>query len=93
MTKNDEEKPSGIWNTMKSAAGSLLGLTGRGKEEGPTEGTTDMDVDSMGPVIEDREEEELSEVVFQSLLESCPDDQFAVRSVIIFVIFRSSVSI
>ena len=82
--KNDEEKPSGLWSSAagfaKSAVGTVataFGLSGRSKDEG----VTDMDVDSMGTVIEDGGEEELSEVVFQSLLESCPDDEVVVRSV------------
>ena len=78
MTKNDEEKSSssGIWSSVKSAAGSIataIGLSGRSKDEG----ITDMDVDSMGPVVEDGEE--VCEALFQSLLESCPDDEVVVR--------------
>ena len=75
---NEEEKPSGFFGTFKSFGSSIasaIGLTGRSQDEG----SSDMDLDSMGPVVEDGEE--ISEVLFQSLLESCTDDEVVVRSV------------
>ena len=86
-TKDDEEKPSGI---LKSAVGlvksvaTAMGLAGQSKDDG----ITDMDVDSMGPVND--EGEEMSEVLFQSLLDSCTEDEVVVRSVRNGLIFRSS---
>ena len=84
-TKDDEEKPSGLFQSaagfVKSVATSL-GLAGRSKDDG----ITDMDVDSMGPVND--EGEEMSEVLFQSLLDSCTEDEVVVRSVKKFLIFR-----
>ena len=76
--KNDEEKSSGLLETLKSIGSSVasaIGFPSRSQDED----TTDMDVDSMGPVIEDGEE--ISEAVFSSLLENCPDDEIVVRSV------------
>ena len=83
MTKeNEEEKSSGLWSKVASgvmsAAGSVasaIGLSGRGKDDG----IIDVDDDSLGPVVGDGEE--LSEVLFQSLVESCPDDSVVVRLV------------
>ena len=75
---NDVEKPSGFFGTFKSFGSSIasaIGLTGRSQDEG----SSNMDLDSMGPVVED--EEDISEVLFQSLLESCTDDEVVVRSV------------
>ena len=75
---NDQEKQSGILGSLKSFGSSLasaIGLTGRSQDEG----SSNMDLDSMGPVVED--EEDISEVLFQSLLESCTDDEVVVRSV------------
>ena len=76
-TKDDEEKPSGILQSPagfgKSAA-TVVGLAGRSKDDAIT------DVDSMGPVNDDREE--LSEVLFQNLLDSCTEDEVLVRSVL-----------
>ena len=72
---------------MKSAAGTLttaMGWAGRSKDDG----ITDMDVDSMGPVND--EGEEMSEVLFQSLLESCTEDEVVVRSVRKCLVFRST---
>ena len=84
MTKeNEEEKSSGLWSKVASgvmsAAGSVasaIGLSGRSKDDD----IIDVDEDSMGPVTGDGEE--LSEVIFQSLLDSCPEDSVVVRSVL-----------
>ena len=69
---------SGLWSSVKSAAGtvvSALGLSGRSKDDG----IIDTNDDSMEPVIEVREE--LSDVMFHCLLDSCPEDLVVVRSV------------
>ena len=72
---------------MKSAAGTLaatIGWNGQSKDDC----VTDMDVDSIGPIIEIGEE--ISEVLFQSLLDFCPEDEVVVRSVRKCLVFRSS---
>ena len=53
------------------------------------DGIIDTDDDSMEPVIEDGEE--LSDVMFHCLLDSCPEDSVVVRSVG-YLIFSSSPS-
>ena len=80
--KNDEEKSSGLWSKVASgvmsAAGSVasvIGLSGRGKDDG----IIDVDDDSLGSGVGDGEE--FSEVLFQSLVESCPDNSVVVRLV------------
>ena len=82
---NDEEKPSGFFGSLKSIGSSVasvgssfasvIGLSGRGKDDG----IIDVDDDSLGPVVGDGEE--LPEVIFQSLVESCPDNSVVVRLV------------
>ena len=80
--ENEEQKPSGFWSKVgsgvMSAAGSVvsaIGFSGRSKDDD----IIDVDDDSLGPVVGDGEE--LSEVIFQSLVESCPDNSVVVRSV------------
>ena len=83
---NDEEKPSGFFGTLKSLGSRVVSVvTGRSNDEG----STDMDLDSMGTVVEDGEE--ISEVLFQSLTESCTDEEVVVRSVR-YLTFRASLS-
>ena len=85
---NDEEKPSGLMGFLKSTGSFVVSaFTGRSKDA--DEGSTDMDLDSMGTVVQDGEE--ISEVMFQSLLDNCPDESVVVRSVRCFI-FRSSPS-
>ena len=78
--EDDDEKSSGLlMGLVKSAVDTLaaaVGWNGQSKDDC----ITDMDVDSMGPIIEIGEE--LSEVLFQSLLDSCTEDEVLVRSVI-----------
>ena len=86
---NNEEKSSSFFGTLKdlgsSVASVIVGLSGRSKDDD----IIDVDDDSMGPGMEDGEE--ISEVMFQSLLDTCPDDSVVVRSVRCFI-FRSSPS-
>ena len=76
---NNEEKSSGFLGSLKSfgssVASAIVGLSGRSKDDD----IIDVDDDSMGPMMEDGEE--FSEVMFQSLLDYCPDDSVVVRSV------------
>ena len=90
---NNEEKSSSFFGTLKvlgssaivGVASAIVGLSGRSKDDD----IIDVDDDSMGPVMEDGEE--ISEVMFQSLLDTCSDDSVVVRSVRCFI-FRSSPS-
>ena len=86
---NNEEKSSGFLGSLKSfgssVASAIVGLSGRSKDDD----IIDVDDDSMGPGMEDGEE--ISEVMFQSLLDNCPDESVVVRSVRCFI-FRSSPS-
>ena len=80
---NNEEKSSSFFGTLKvlgssaivGVASAIVGLSGRSKDDD----IIDVDDDSMGPGMEDGEE--FSEVMFQSLLDNCPDDSVVVRSV------------
>ena len=76
---NNEEKSSGFLGSLKSfgssVASAIVGLSGRSKDDD----IIDVDDDSMGPVMEDGEE--LSDVMFHCLLDSCPEDLVVVRSV------------